>query len=238
MTTHLSGRDTADKEDEESTLRRLLCLPTDFFLSHFYIANRNDLSPLDLASLPSTVRHAVPKRQKEFLAGRYCAREALAQGGKITTDFLPIGSDRLPVWPPGWNGSISHTTDVAVAIVASKTVCQGLGIDVEVPIKKQTFDLIQSSVATSEEMACVREGNPLLALTIVFSAKEALFKALYPEVRRIFDFDSVRLVSCTQHRMKAKLTRDWSPAWRANDAIEVLYTVYNDRVSTVRLKSI
>jgi len=64
------------------------------------------------------VDRAVPKRQREFAAGRMAARQAMAQIGK-TPAPIPVNTDRSPHWPEGVVGSISHSLEIAVAVVAS-----------------------------------------------------------------------------------------------------------------------
>src|SRR6266478_8464453 len=46
-------------------------------------------------------------RKRELQSGRTYAKHALAMFGVHDVD-LPVGSDRLPVWPAGFIGSITH----------------------------------------------------------------------------------------------------------------------------------
>ncbi|MCV6604473.1 MAG: hypothetical protein OIF34_04145, partial [Porticoccaceae bacterium] len=59
-------------------------------------------------ALPQRVSKAVPKRQAEFLAGRHCAALALKSLGFENTE-VQSGENRIPHWPQGAVGSISHT---------------------------------------------------------------------------------------------------------------------------------
>ena len=59
-------------------------------------------------ALPVTLDKAVQKRKAEFLAGRYCARAALAQLDGSLAVNIGIGANREPLWPPGFVGSITH----------------------------------------------------------------------------------------------------------------------------------
>src|SRR3979409_1002599 len=58
--------------------------------------------------LPQALRHATQKRQREFLAGRWCAEEALQCLGAGST-HVAMAKDRAPIWPDGVVGSITHT---------------------------------------------------------------------------------------------------------------------------------
>ncbi|MEM7792797.1 MAG: 4'-phosphopantetheinyl transferase, partial [Verrucomicrobiota bacterium] len=46
-------------------------------------------------------------RQQEFIAGRKCARAALAELGQLHGPILANGKG-APVWPDGFVGSITH----------------------------------------------------------------------------------------------------------------------------------
>jgi 4'-phosphopantetheinyl transferase EntD len=78
--------------------------------------------------LPQALRHAIQKRQREFLAGRWCAKQALQCLGAGSTD-VAMAEDRAPIWPDGVVGSITHTGDFAAAAVAWAADIAALGID-------------------------------------------------------------------------------------------------------------
>ena len=78
------------------------------------------------------VRRSVEKRRLEFSAGRFCARMALSQLGVHDFSLLP-DADRVPLWPPGVVGSISHCSGLAVAAVARSESVKSIGVDVEPP---------------------------------------------------------------------------------------------------------
>src|SRR5690242_3976890 len=76
------------------------------------------------------VRLAGSRRRREFAAGRTCARIALE---KIGHRHYPIRcrADRLPEWPPGVVGSITHSADYCAAAIGVRPRIQSLGIDAE-----------------------------------------------------------------------------------------------------------
>lgn len=139
---------------------------------------------------------------------------------------LPV-HERLPVWPAGWLGSISHSGAWAVAAVASEARCQALGLDLQDLIAPQTVADVQPLVATERELArMAAQWDRPHALTLLFSAKEALYKALYPRLRRFQDFDAAELtaISASRAEVTLTLTRDWDDvAWRAGQALSVRY---------------
>ena len=55
--------------------------------------------------LPTKLKEAAPTRKADFLAGRYCALQALSQLGNVGIPFqLPVSDNRHPIWPEGLTG--------------------------------------------------------------------------------------------------------------------------------------
>jgi len=145
---------------------------------------------------PTILVNAVPKRRAEYLAGRYLAKLALEEFSVLDFD-VEADENRCPQWPPSLVGSISHTDFVALCLVVHCSAFGALGIDIENWICDDVQSDIESQIATRTEINHLRElGLPREhCLTMVFSAKESIFKALYPWTRRYFDFSVARLVS-------------------------------------------
>jgi 4'-phosphopantetheinyl transferase EntD len=92
--------------------------------------------------------------------------------------------------------------------VAREPIFAALGLDVEprAALPEGVLEL----VASPEEMAALPcDCFPALDRppfdTILFSGKESVFKALYPEVRRFFGFEEVTLALSVDGRFKARL---------------------------------
>jgi enterobactin synthetase component D len=149
------------------------------------------------AELPNALAAAVRKRQVEFLAGRFCAREALRVCSPEQVDVpIGIGPGREPLWPDGIVGSITHTHGYASVAVARTSLARAIGLDVErVMSAEQAVSLLEQIAAPDEvqSIASATGWSTATALTASFSAKESIFKALYGEVRRYFDFHDVWL---------------------------------------------
>ncbi|MFE5731674.1 4'-phosphopantetheinyl transferase [Streptomyces sp. NPDC056528] len=127
-------------------------------------------------------------RLREFAAGRNCARRALASFG-IHDAAIPVGRQRRPVWPAGMVGSITHTVGFCAAAVASSGSHESLGIDAE-----QSRALTPSErrrVCTPSELASVRHGYGDLWPIILFSVKEAVYKAWSPLTETRLGFHDV-----------------------------------------------
>ena len=133
------------------------------------------------------------QRQAEYIAGRYCAIQALTAAAEHHSPAgiqLPIASDRSPQWPPGTLGSISHSGDRAIAIAGRDRDFSGLGIDCEMLLRDSAAAEIAPWVLQRNDLDCRIEA-PLTYgqwVTLVFSAKESLFKALAPTHKHFVDF--------------------------------------------------
>lgn len=193
---------------EPSLLVVQLGLDTSIGLHAMPIDAQVDLSTL-ASRLPTDIREAVAKRQREFLAGRYCAARALAHAGYLGDGWLPLGEDRLPVWPAGWIGSISHSRFGAVAVATLCSSCRALGVDMEPLVDAAVAADIESSVASRDELELLDAFPREIRVTVLFSAKEALFKALYPRIRRFHDFDAARLQGIDGNGLRLQLSKPW-----------------------------
>ncbi|WP_455427274.1 4'-phosphopantetheinyl transferase [Dryocola sp. LX212] len=172
--------------------------------------------PDDLLCLPHRERlsGAVTSRRAEHLAGRIAACEALSLQG--IKGFVPgIGLHRAPCWPPGFTGSITHAGNVALATVIQERqgeLC-GVGIDTEVIMNAYDAQNIAEGVASPAERELLHVCSlPFpVALTLSFSAKESLFKALYRHVGRYFDFFAAEVIKINELHVVLKLVSPLGP---------------------------
>ncbi len=148
-------------------------------------------------ALPAELQRAVPVRQLHFRAGRYCALRAL----QLLDPERPVGTlarspSGAPLWPAGVSGSITHTDGFVSAAVAHTTTIRSVGIDSECIMSPEQARSVATVVSWPSELAYARDAglDRFQALTLVFSAKEAIFKCLHPLVGRTFDYHDVRIV--------------------------------------------
>jgi len=129
------------------------------------------------------VEDAVGARRRDFAAGRASAREALARLGSAQAS-LGRGPDRAPRWPAGIVGSISHCPGFCAAAAARTTDAAGLGLDIEQP--GRVGEALLRRIATPAErdwIAAQARGDEAAAeglRTVLFSAKEAIYKCVAP----------------------------------------------------------
>ncbi len=165
-------------------------------------------------AFPDSLNRAVNKRKAEFLAGRYCAKTALAQLG-ISNYAITVGKHRCPVWPAGVKGSITHSNTTALAVVTSQATVLGVGIDIESIITEKTMSDIQDAILYGDDYQLLeRPGIAKEVLfSLIFSIKESFFKAAYPSTGYYFDFDAVRITELDfdNHRFTLRLCQDLNP---------------------------
>lgn len=184
-----------------------------------------------LSQIPPT--HGVAKRQAEFLAGRVCAREALRRlnGSEVVP---AVGADRAPQWPAGISGSITHGKNWAAAIVATSSDWRGLGLDVENLLSFDRATRLQEEILTPAELrrASLLDPDQLGHLvTLTFSLKESLFKALYPLTLKRFYFEHAELLEWTaEGTARLRLLTDLSEEWQSGSEVEGQFGQFDDRL--------
>lgn len=137
------------------------------------------------------VARAVEKRRREFTTGRACARLALERLG-IAAVAIPNGERGEPVWPSGVVGSITHCRGYCASAVARADDVAAIGIDAEV--HEPLPDGVLEQVAFGRELQMVADrGGDVCLDKLLFSAKEAIYKAWFPLARRWLGFEDVEL---------------------------------------------
>lgn len=131
---------------------------------------------------------AIDKRRREFAAGRAAARAAMAQLGGAPL-AIPMAEDRAPIWPKGWQGSISHKDTLAAAMVTQEAATLGLDLEEATPLDEKLLP----SICSEAEINSIKGSQQALNAKLIFSAKEAAYKAQYPISRVLFGFHHLHL---------------------------------------------
>lgn len=149
-----------------------------------------DLLPEELGY----VQRAVTKRRREFIAGRTAAREALRALGHPHVPAIQAGTNREPVWPAGYTGSIAHDSCWCCCAVARCEQYRSIGVDIE-QIGRVKTDFWKQ-LFTPHEIDWLNQHHsdqqPMLS-TLLFSAKEAFYKLQYPLTETWLEFKDVRV---------------------------------------------
>ena len=126
-----------------------------------------------------------PKRQAGFSSGRYCAARAQSMLNRLPEPILR--EERAPVWPGGLWGSITHTEEIAAAVVSTG---RSVGIDLEQ--LGRMHEGLHETLFTENELKSLR-GYNADADTIMFSAKEAGYKAIFPVGKEFVGFKEAEI---------------------------------------------
>jgi len=129
-------------------------------------------------------------RRAEFTLGRIFAHEALSRFGLESEPILRNPETREACWPDSIWGSITHSTGFAAVAVGLKKKIRGVGIDLENFSRSVDFKIRRHVCVDSElewlESLPTKQANR--ALRIIFSAKESIFKCIYPSTKTYFSF--------------------------------------------------
>jgi 4'-phosphopantetheinyl transferase EntD len=167
-------------------------------------------------------------RRRDFGAGRACARVALERLG------LPPGpllrqADRSPRWPPGAVGSISHCPGFCAAAVGRSGRYAALGLDVERAGRARP-ELARRICTPRERAALPSLGAE--ALGIVFSIKEAVYKAWHPLTGTALGFQDVEVgIELEAGRFLARLDAKAAPAIDGRHEVEGRFAVSAEHVA-------
>ena len=183
------------------------------------------------------VSQAVPKRVREFTAGRHIARRALRHIN-VAASSIPVAKNRCPVWPDGIVGSISHTDDIVGVALARAQDYVSVGFDIEAgqAVKPELCDM----VLTDDERCHIDlNAEPELA-TLIFSCKESVYKAVYPLIGEFLEFQDLEIsiandgfeVSCINDvRSNAYIGNGRGFLEMDNDLVKTLFVIQNSAAS-------
>lgn len=201
-----SVRDVAYKQEEflESEIRaalHLVCSSINY-VGRFEYGIASESTALTYALAPEEAcamnSLASSRRRASWSRGRAAARFALEKLGITDNAGVGRGEAGEPIWPERIHGSITHCSPWSIAIATEFSHSIFVGIDLENANRVQEFD-IESLVCRPAEREWIHEGNNSLErLCMIFSAKEALYKSLFPSHRRYIDFSEVELLWCSK----------------------------------------
>ena len=135
------------------------------------------------------------KRRAEFTLGRIYARGALSRFGLESEPILRNPETREPCWPDSVWGSITHSAWFAAVAVGLKNEIKGVGIDLESFSRSVDFN-IKRHVCVDSELEWLESlptKKSYRALRIIFSAKESIFKCLYPVTKTYLSFKDAEI---------------------------------------------
>lgn len=215
--------------------------PGCYFAATAFTAER--LTAEDYQRLGLTPTASNQKRQAEFLAGRYCAAatlQPLAQPAQVLPRDTESGR---PVWPEGLCGSISHSHGWAAAVASHSQDNLSLGLDIERYLDVKRAKRLSKAILTPAELqraTLLTDIEWAQQLTGIFSAKESLFKALNPIVKRYFGFHDAEVIEWNQQGYaRLRLLTTLSADYPAQTVFTAQWCVFKQGVATlVRLPAL
>jgi enterobactin synthetase component D len=198
--------------------------PSDLFnRAKFYSLNKSEDLNLELQDKilkiekPESFIKFHSDRSREFLLGRLCASEAhkILEGKDLFN--VSVSSNRAPLWPNGIVGSISHDKVWVGAAVAKTSDLLGIGIDFE--IKGRAKLNLKNQITSNYDISTHEGLSETELLTMIFSMKECLYKALYPLVNKFFGFEdaAVTEINTQEGTFEIKLLTKLSEQFRPGE---------------------
>ncbi|MGH1355058.1 MAG: 4'-phosphopantetheinyl transferase family protein [Thalassovita sp.] len=175
----------------------------------------------------TAITRAVRKRSDEFRAGRDAARRAMRAIGAAPV-ALPSRADRLPVWPAGMAGSITHCDDLCLACASIQA--RAIGLDIE-PATGLEQDLWDAILLPEEREAVEAAAEPNAAAKLIFSAKEAAYKAQYPLSETLFGFHDLRIQLAEDGQFQAEFRINAGP-FQPGDTLQGRYLSNDTHIVT------
>jgi 4'-phosphopantetheinyl transferase EntD len=141
------------------------------------------------------IAHAVEPRRREYATVRSCARACLARLGYPRVPILS-GLGGAPAWPDGVQASMTHCAGYAAAAVGPSARIFAIGIDAEPdePLPDGVMDLVATPTERDRLAGPQPEPDDPNWDRLLFSAKEAVYKAWFPLVGEWLDHQEAEIL--------------------------------------------
>ncbi|NUG50211.1 4'-phosphopantetheinyl transferase family protein [Acinetobacter lactucae] len=145
---------------------------------------------------PLKIAQAHPKRQQEYLCGRVLAQAVLSHHFGLDQSITSM-HEHLPIWPTHILGSISHSQNKLVVALSNNAIY--LGIDIEHWVSSEFAQESAHLILTPSELDLWKSKAAEFFdfaryVSLVFSVKESLYKAIYATAKQYIDFLEASIV--------------------------------------------
>jgi len=132
-------------------------------------------------------------------------------------------------------GSISHNNDTALSIVYLQQSKIYFGIDIEHIMTLETSKEIGFQIHDLKEsgLLCISEASSNLATSIIYSAKESIFKCLYPSIESFFGFEDAKLIEVKENQLIFEMNKENPLFNHISSYIKCKFTVDKNSVTTL-----
>lgn len=189
--------------------------------------------------LPENMENSINKRKMEFLLGRYCAQKALLSLG-LNVGLLGRKENRIPIWPDGYTGSISHSDEHIIAVSSATTNYSAMGVDVEKFISKEHFLSISDFILNEDEKSLIKKidiNNRMIYLTLFFSIKESFYKLFYQQTNITLDFTVMDVIKFDTNYYLIRLNKTINHKYKKGTILKGFYVIKKSVVITLMLES-
>ena len=179
-----------------------------------------------------TIIDRTAKRDIEFRSGRLAAKFALSNFGDERE--VGVASDRSPIWPSDFTGSISHSDAFVWSAVAKAGDIISLGIDTETIADETTLFQLKEEILLPSEQKLINalQVDNQTGFTLFFSAKESFYKCIYQVDPVFFGFHDVLVTSINSETLFLELTPESPHGPNRFPRIAVEYVVTDTNVFT------
>ncbi|WP_343594990.1 4'-phosphopantetheinyl transferase superfamily protein [Acinetobacter sp.] len=174
-------------------------------------------------------------RQSEFLAGRYAAKLALtAIDRKLCFDQVVVGLRKQPIFPDNLIGTLSHSHIMAICAVTTSKEVHYLGVDIEPTMTRAVSFAVERKVFTCNELnsLMVHGINREVAATLIFSAKESIFKAFSKQIKHGINFENIKLSTSINRNHVISMTFEVQEL-KLNKKVTVTARIIKDHILTL-----
>ena len=144
---------------------------------------------------------------------------------------------KLPIWSDGIIGSISHSNDLVVVAISSHS--KYLGIDLEYIVATSFSEESMQLILTQFEQELWQTGKIehlsfCEYLTLIFSLKESLYKAVFPVAQSYIDFLEATVVEIDIKRqmVRLKFNQDIQQRYKLRFEYQGFWVFQQDHVIT------
>ncbi|NUF51482.1 4'-phosphopantetheinyl transferase superfamily protein, partial [Acinetobacter seifertii] len=145
---------------------------------------------------PLKIAQARVERKNEYLCGRVLAQAVLNHHFGLDQPITSM-HEHLPIWPSHVLGSISHSQNKLIVALSNNAVY--LGIDIEHWVTSEFAQESAHLILTPSELELWKfKASEFFDLSqlvsLIFSVKESLYKAVYPTSKQYIDFLEASIV--------------------------------------------
>ena len=176
------------------------------------------------------VAGALKARRSQFATGRWCARVALGEVAEMGDVPLLTDEHGAPQWPPGFVGSITHTASWTAAVACRqgwRAGIRSIGLDAEdaAPLPPGVLEVVASRRERGDvhRLTTADPGTPWD--TVLFTAKEATYKAWYPLAAVVLSHDDIHVRLSRDGRFSATVRLSAGRAARGARRVRGRWTV-------------